>query len=216
MTIPIPDSLTAPQTLALQYVPPQFRAALELLLAFDHRLALVVRQMSEPVIAQMRMAWWREKLALSGDLRPSGEPIFAALEQLPPEQTIPVEQGMLLIIDAWDAVIAAAVWDHDVIMLNAQNRARGIFLGLAKQILPAREHSDVMDVGCRWALSDLQMRFPEHVAGPLPPTQRLPRQLRSLAILERAISLDLQHKKDGQSAGIRAWFRLLVCAMTGR
>ncbi len=217
MLSPFSDELTPPQRLAVAHAAKEVQPAMALLLLFDRRLALVVRQMTEPVIAQMRMAWWREKLALAAELRPAGEPILAELRTLSVDQFPWVEPAMALIIDAWDGLIAAEHWDHDVINQHAGQRANAIFVSLANRLLPNKPSDDVMAVGIGWALADLQILFPElSLITPQKPHQRLPRQLRSLAILERAISLERRQMQGGQSPRLGAWASLLFCALTGR
>ena len=71
--------LAEPQRLALAYATPPTRALTAALLALDGRLAAIVRRRGEPMLAQMRLAWWRETLEAPCEGWPVGEPILAAL-----------------------------------------------------------------------------------------------------------------------------------------
>lgn len=68
-----------PTRLAMAYVPAHLRSALTLLLQMDMRFGDIVRTAREPMIAQIKMAWWREALTEAVDLRPKGEPLLQAL-----------------------------------------------------------------------------------------------------------------------------------------
>ena len=53
------DTLAPMHRLALAYAPAEARPAWAGLLALDARLAGVVRAAREPVLGQLRLAWWR-------------------------------------------------------------------------------------------------------------------------------------------------------------
>ena len=69
------------ERLALAYAPTRARPATLALLALDTRLGAIVRQVREPIAAQLRLAWWRETLARPASELPDGEPLIAALRQ---------------------------------------------------------------------------------------------------------------------------------------
>lgn len=49
------------------------------LFALDYRLARAAREASEPIIAQMKLAWWRDRFGEEPADWPVGEPLLAAL-----------------------------------------------------------------------------------------------------------------------------------------
>src|SRR5690606_20839572 len=67
------------ERLALAYAPARARTATLALMALDNRLGTIVRQMREPIAAQLRLAWWRDTLARPVPEWPQGEPVLAAL-----------------------------------------------------------------------------------------------------------------------------------------
>ncbi len=71
--------LPAPALLAITYAPKGARLRLSWLLAFDLRLAEIGERAREPMIAQLRLAWWRDVLAKPVGARPKGEPLLAQL-----------------------------------------------------------------------------------------------------------------------------------------
>src|SRR5687767_8955799 len=65
--------------LALVYVSAARRGALEALWRLDVALGAVLATGTEPMISQIRFAWWRESLEKLDRERPPAEPILEAL-----------------------------------------------------------------------------------------------------------------------------------------
>lgn len=74
----LPD-LPPLQRFALAYASAAARPATHALFALDARLGAVVSGAREPVIGQLRLAWWRDRLGESAAARPQGEPVLALL-----------------------------------------------------------------------------------------------------------------------------------------
>jgi len=55
-------SLPTASRLALAYAPAKARLQTLALFALDTRLAGLLRNSSEPMLAQLRLSWWRETL----------------------------------------------------------------------------------------------------------------------------------------------------------
>lgn len=75
-----PPSLLDPRVMLM--VPRAERAALTALWKLEARLFAVVAQRREVVLAQIKLAWWRERLAevaAEAQLLPKGEPLLAEL-----------------------------------------------------------------------------------------------------------------------------------------
>ena len=175
-------------TLALAYARPESRPVLEDLFALDRRLADAVRQASEPIIAQMKLAWWRDRFAQDRGDWPRGEPLLARLAGWNAEVA---QLGTL--VDGWEALLHDGPLTDDAILAFGQGHAEA--WGLAAHALgqagaPPTEHA-----GLLWSFADLA----QHCASPEdadrvravarsrdildsgPP--RLPRVLRPLAVL---------------------------------
>ncbi|MFM2237345.1 MAG: hypothetical protein RL209_1379, partial [Pseudomonadota bacterium] len=82
MTADTALELYPPAQLAIAYAPRDLRSAFALLLQVDQRFAEILRNAREPMIAQIKMAWWREALSSTAEARPKGEPLLQALNQL--------------------------------------------------------------------------------------------------------------------------------------
>jgi phytoene synthase len=94
------ETLPPPWRLALAYAPVDMREKWLTLLALDVRLGGVVRSAREPVLAQMRLAWWRDRLRDDAGHWPKGEPLLAALG------VWRGEHGALIgLVDGWEAML---------------------------------------------------------------------------------------------------------------
>jgi Squalene/phytoene synthase len=110
--------LSGPERLAIAYAPRPFRTDFRWLIHFDHRLRELVLRAREPMILQLRLAWWRDALSKPADQRPKGEPLLAELADL--NETLP---GLAIdMVDAYEAMIDAPDSD-DLLPLCSAYRA---------------------------------------------------------------------------------------------
>lgn len=72
------------------------------LAALDARLRSVVLTVSEPALAQLRLAWWRETLCASPEQWPPHDPDLIALRT----HGVPSATALAL-VDAWDDILCA-------------------------------------------------------------------------------------------------------------
>ncbi len=111
--------------------------------AYDARLAQLVRSTSEPMIGQIRLAWWQEALSDPAGVKGRGEPLVdamraARLTSLP---------GLSAMIDGWEGMLGEIDLD-----LFARGRGGGLFQALAGV---ADVPDWLVDAGRVWALWDL-------------------------------------------------------------
>ena len=114
-----------------------------LIWTLDARFARLVAPTSEPVIGQMRLAWWSEALMDESGVKGRGEPLIDALRAI---GTAP-PAGLSPWLDGWEAMIG----EIDL-PAYAQGRGAGLFRALAGQ-------EDIPDwlerAAMLWALWDL-------------------------------------------------------------
>lgn len=167
--------------LAVAYAPPAAKQRTATMLALDERLATILRKKREPMLAQLRLAWWRDRLNESAAQWPAGDAVLDGLRQWSkPDALAPV-------VDGWEVLVADQV-DRAALDRFAAGRAAG-FAALAAELgqpgEPARR------AGCVWALADLvaNLSDPQERALALASAQEsgrppaLPRDLRPLAVL---------------------------------
>lgn len=102
----MPNTPTPPETIdpverfALAYAAPQARPAWEALLVFQHRLEDAARPGREPLMVQLRLAWWRDRLAEPSAQWPVGEPLLARLAMWEGEAN-----ALIGLINGWEAKV---------------------------------------------------------------------------------------------------------------
>lgn len=121
-----------------------------LLWTLDARLGRVVATTTEPMIGQLRLAWWQEALTDASGVKGRGDPLVDALRaagEAPPA-------GLTAWLDGWEALIADVDLDAYAI-----GRGGGLFQSLAGE---ATVPDWLMQAGAAWALWDLS----GHVGNP--------------------------------------------------
>lgn len=197
------------QRLALAHAPAFARHATGTLFLLDNRLAGIVRRQGEPVLAQMRLAWWRDTLSAPVSLWPAGEPLLASLREWPEPARL------VAMVDGWEQLLAGS-FDRPAIEAFAAGRAEG-FRALAEAI--GVDPAGVVPAASTWALADLAANLSDPVERALAvetglaiaPALPQARALRPLVILaglgRRALNRGGVPLLDGRRAALVA-FRL--------
>lgn len=179
------DLLLAPPTrLALAYVPLRFRSAFGLLLQIDERFSHLLRTAREPMIAQIKMAWWREAFANSPELRPKGEPLLQALNEAGALVPTTALEGLAT---AWEELVGREEFGQNSLEMHVQLRAEAIFQTYADWV---GSTEDVGPIGRLWAANTLQSVLPDRIVEgfsiPVPPLPKS-RLLRPLTVLTMSL-----------------------------
>ena len=140
-----PALLPPPLRLALGYAVPHSRRAIAAMFALDSRLARAGAEASEPIIAQMKLAWWRDQFAKPPADWPRGEPLLAEIsaQELRPERLI----GL---VDGWEALITAENLDPPALQAFAAGRAAS-WLAVAEALGEGSHADAVLVAGRLWA-----------------------------------------------------------------
>ena len=86
--------------LAALFAPEPARTDLLALLAFDHELARTRHVTREPMLARIRLEWWREAVAeMAGSGRPCAQPVVESLSETVRSRSLH-PQSLLALIDA--------------------------------------------------------------------------------------------------------------------
>lgn len=86
--------------LALAYTPASARSAWQALIFFKQRLVETAKPGREPLMIQLRLSWWRDRLSEPSDRLPVGEPLLALLKVWEAEAT-----ALVALVDGWEAKI---------------------------------------------------------------------------------------------------------------
>lgn len=181
------DLLPLPQRLALNYAPVHLRASTAALFALDARLGELVAKANEPLLAQLRLAWWRDELSKAPADRAKGDPILDAIG----ETWAGEERALVRLVDGWEQLVGEAPLPMPAVESFANGRA-GAFAALARLAGHPAAEERAQHAGRIWALADFAARVSNAeerrtalaLAGAgghrFPP---LPRVLRPLAVL---------------------------------
>jgi len=147
------DTLPVLHRLALAYAPKRSRGAFLALLALDARLAEVVRSASEPMLAQIRLAWWRDILAREPQDRPQGEPLVVALGTWGG-----AARNLVALVDGWENLVDEGPLTTGGIRAFCEGRGTA-FAALAKVVECPEVCEAARAAGEAWALADLASRL---------------------------------------------------------
>ena len=198
------DIIDPGKLLALTYAKGELQDVLTLLLALDMRLGQIISKGTEPLIGQMRIAWWRDALRRPTGEWPKGEPLFQDLALLKCE----LAPDMVHLADAWGGLLAQEEWTAGTLAAFAEDRSRGIFGCFAKISMQDDDaRNKLLVMGQRWALIDLipycktseQLEVLKSCIPPRPESYRGARIARPLSML----ALTAEQQGGGMKPGIR-------------
>lgn len=209
------ESLPPEQRLALAYAPARARAATLGLFALDARLAGVVRNASEPLLGQIRLAWWRDRLGENPQSWPEGEPLLALLRPWGEHAAV-----LRSLVDGWEALMG----EPPAFEALAEGRAQAC-AALAIVLGETDFASEAERAGRSWALADMAGRLssPDELAvvASMLNVQdlrraTLPRTLRPLAILHGLARRAVRHPERGLIGGPLALLSAVRLGILGR
>jgi phytoene synthase len=187
-----------PIRLAMAYAPARSRPVLDAVFSLDGRLGRVASTTSEPMIGQLKLAWWRDQLGADPAHRAKGEPLLAELVRL----RLPFSK-LVPLVDGWEELLVSDAVDPSTVQTFAQGRAAA-FAAMAVAVGEAEAEEAASRAGKSWALAELAAWLSpgdphpaliEAVAALPQQVPSLPPGLRPLAIVEalarRALARDL-------------------------
>lgn len=146
------QDLPLPQRLALNYAPSGTRPATAALFTFDARLGELVAKASEPLLGQLRLAWWRDELDKPVPERVKGDPVLDALGRTWAGE----EAALVALVDGWEVLLGEAL-GREMLEDFAQGRA-GAFAALARLLNAGTLVESASHSGSVWALADFASR----------------------------------------------------------
>lgn len=206
------DPLPPEADLALAWSSPKVRGPLSMALQLDRRLARIVARTQEPMLGQMRLAWWRDALGKPVGDRPRGDVVLDGLGV----HWGANEAALVTMIDGWEVLVTADRIGPDEARAFAAQRgaffaaladapddaALGRRLGAAGQGWAAADAAAAVgDPAERAALIEAGLALKPHAAS-------LPRSLRGLAVLDalaqRALRRGGRPLMEGRGASLAA------------
>ena len=210
------DPLPPEADLALAWSSPKVRGPLSMALQLDRRLARIVARTQEPMLGQMRLAWWRDALGKPPGDRPRGDVVLDGLGL----HWSGTEAALVTMIDGWEVLVTADQIGPDEARAFATQR--GAFFGalfgalgeggddaaLARRLAAAGQRWAAADAAA--AVGDPAERAALIAAGCAQerPTASLPRAFRGLAVLDalaqRALRRGGRPLMEGRGASLTA------------
>lgn len=167
-------TLPIERRLALSYAPARSRGLWLGLFALDARLCGIVHDAREPMLAQIKLAWWRKELGKPVDQRRRGEPLLALLEPWGDQA-----QGLASLSNTWEPLLGDELLGQPEVASATEGRAAAC-LTLAEILgLPP---TGIAEAARGWALADLAPMLAEPAAHDWSRVS-LPRELRPLQVL---------------------------------
>jgi phytoene synthase len=213
------DTLPALNRLALAYCPGSATVPTLAFFALDARLASLLRNASEPMLARLRLAWWRESLATDPSQWPEGEPLLNALRSWTGER-----DSLVSLVDGWEAMSGEPSLTQLAIEELAAARA-GAFAALARLVGVPQESEMAARRGQAWSLADIASRLtdPEEkrIAKALFGRQDwkqagLSRHMRPLVVLHGLAARSVRRGEDLDRAGPLALAAAIRLGLLGR
>ena len=213
------DNLEIPELhrLATAYAPVTSRGTWTAWFALDAHLAALVGKASEPMLGQIRLAWWRDRLGEERGLWPKGNPVLSALARDWPGDA----DTLIPLVDGWENLLVEPPIGPESIASFAEGRAQSL-----TALATAADHTnDVARAARRWAVADLLVHSGHaeeratilgaaKALGPEP--VRLPREYRPLAILDGLARRTLAKGGGPLFEGRAAALAVLRLGMFGR
>lgn len=206
------DNLPPEAELALAWTPPKVREPLSIALQLDQRLARIVARTTEPILGQMRLAWWRDALGIKPGDRPRGDAVLDAIGA----HWAGREAALIAMVDGWEVLVTSETIGYAE--AKAFGNGRGEFFVALTTEDEATAQDRLAAAGYRWALADAASAISDpgerevlisaglaraHLGGPFQ------RGVRGLAVLEalalRALKRGGRPLMEGRGASLTAF-----------
>ncbi|TNE46135.1 MAG: hypothetical protein EP341_10175 [Sphingomonadales bacterium] len=195
--------LPAEQRIALAYTPAHLRAMLATYFALDRRLGQLVSKTNEPLLGQVRLAWWRDTMSKRIADRPPGDAVLDAIG----EHWIEREHYLIALVDGWEVFLMAEELTAELVGKFAKERAAPF----------AAIFAEAKEAGRLWAFADAVSHLSEstsvELANGYPAISEswkiLPRSARGIAVLDalaaRSLNRGGRPLMEGRGASLLAF-----------
>lgn len=212
MAVEPEENLPDEARLALAYTGQDLRGALTIFFEFDARLARIVAATTEPMLGQMRLAWWRDTLGQTPAERPSGDQVLDAIG----ERWGGAEGALIAVVDGWERMLSEPPLQREAALAFVEGRAQGLSALAALSGANALVADKIRAAGRFWALADAASHIAQEaerqtlleLVRDLPVRMPLSAPFRGVAVLgalaERAIKAGGTPMMAGRGAALTA------------
>lgn len=165
--------------------------------ALDNACARIAQTVTEPFMAQIRLAWWRDGLMTEALSAQHDAPDILALRSI--DDFSRARLGLVAMIDGWEElIVSAGVSVSEMLSAYAEGRGAGLFAALVPEYA---DHSAV--AGEAWALWDLAGHLSDpdlakeaiHLANDFADSANIARLPRMLKIMAGPALADIRRTK---------------------
>lgn len=146
---------------AALFAPPEKRKLLFALYAFNHEIARVAEAVREPMLAAIRLQWWREALEGAREGNPREHDVVRALSEVFARTRPPMEMFETLLA-ARELDAGADLFKDMAALETYADATSGALMRLAAAILDSKIGEGVRDLGIAYALTGLLRSIPYH------------------------------------------------------
>ncbi|MFM5906557.1 MAG: hypothetical protein ACKOPO_03050 [Novosphingobium sp.] len=203
------EDLPALHRLAMAYAPGSLKPQWLGFFALDARLAGVVHQAREPVLAQLRLAWWRDRLGEGAARTAKGEPLLAALAEWPDGGTLlePLVNAWEQVLDPDNASLPQAFAAARAEAASAFARMIGADPAQAQGLATAWSRAEI----ALWGLDDAARKARDEAV-----TSPVGRPLRPLLVMQRVTAMAARKGSAAALASPAALFTAMRAGLLGR
>lgn len=216
MTAPLDglEPLPPEQRLALAWSTAAKRERLASVLVLDRRLARIVARTREPMLGQMRLAWWRDALGKPVAERPRGDAVLDTLGRLLEGQ----EAALIALVDGWERILEEPPLSESAARRFAAGRCMALLAAYNRTTCENGPRDPFHEAAWRWSLADFASRVSDDGERALllrlglgdgEQNLRLPREARGLAVLgalgARALRRGGRPLMEGRGAPLAAF-----------
>lgn len=214
-----PTSLSLDNPVLLAMMPIAARPAISAIWGFDRAMAAIVARArgSEAILAQLRLAWWRDEIGELSVHRARPDPLLWALANRVPEEC---HSGLATVVDAWEALLLAEHFGVAEAIAHATRRGAALW-ALSAAILDGDDVGTTRNgQGDGWAATDIATNIEdkdirealfEYTARAARVARAAPRALRALDGWSLRIAA-----RRGKPAPLRDQLYLLRIGLIGR
>lgn len=145
------DAIGVERELALHYAPPARRGALRAVWRLDARMRRVFADARDPTLAQIKLAWWEDRLCEAATGSAPAEPLLRALTPIAVDDA--AASSLAAIAGGWRE-LNVAPWSTEEASAYARLRGRGLIASAARALGGEPAESQLV-AGEAYALSDL-------------------------------------------------------------
>jgi 15-cis-phytoene synthase len=166
------------ERLAAMWARGRYRAAAGAVLALDGVLGRMARGAREPMLVQIRLAWWRDRIAAGAG---TGHPVLEALADALPGRIAP----LAALVDAWEGVAVASEKREAAAAALADARSQAMGLGVSEAVPPGFSPARIWSLVTLARQADAASERDRLLAAARGlPIEPLPRALRPLVLLD--------------------------------